>query len=384
MFAVLLFTLCAAGLVYLIIGYPLLLAALARWRPRPIRYRFEPRTVTVLLAVHNGERWIRAKLESILDLEYPPDQMQVIVVSDGSDDATDAIVREFAPRGVELATIPRAGKSMALNAGIAKARGEILLFTDVRQALARDSLTRLIACFGDPAVGVASGELMIRDGVTLEQSNVGMYWRYEKWIRKNHSRVDSMLGATGCIYAMRRELARPLPPHTLLDDIFLPLGAFFQGYRIVLEDGAKAYDAPVSLRSEFSRKVRTQAGTFQLVRDYPALLSFSNRMLPHFLSHRFGRLALPYLLIGMGLAAFWLPSPWRGLALAGQSAMYGLSLADLWVPEGVLLKRLTSPMRTFVTLVASALFAVSIFFVPTASLWKPAGKERVMAADKHG
>jgi cellulose synthase/poly-beta-1,6-N-acetylglucosamine synthase-like glycosyltransferase len=242
----------------------------------------------------------------------------------------------------------------------------------VRQPLAPDSLARLIACFADPSVGVASGELIIRDGATLEESTVGLYWRYEKWIRKNLSRVDSVLGATGCLYAMRRPLARPMPPGTLLDDVFLPLAAFFAGYRIVLEDGAHAFDAPVSLKSEFSRKVRTQAGVFQILRDYPALFSFSNRMLPHFLSHKFGRLMLPYLLIGAAVSAFGLPAPWRAAALAVQAAVYGLSLADLWVPEGWRLKRATSPPRTFVTLVASALFAVSIFFVPTASLWKPA------------
>jgi cellulose synthase/poly-beta-1,6-N-acetylglucosamine synthase-like glycosyltransferase len=378
MAAVLLFTLCAAGLLYILFGYPLLLAALARWRARPIRRRFEPRTVTVLMAVRNGERAIRAKLESILDLDYPRDRLEVLVVSDGSDDRTDEIVREFEPRGVRLVSIPRGGKAMALNAGIDKARGEILLFTDVRQPLARDSLARLVACFGDPSVGVASGELMICDGTTMEESSVGLYWRYEKWIRKNLSRVDSVLGATGCLYAMRRELARPMPPDTLLDDVFLPLAAFFQGYRIVLEDGAKAFDAPASLRSEFPRKVRTQAGVLQTVRDYPALLSFSNRMLPHFLSHKFGRLLLPYLLIGMGMAAFWLPAPWRAPAVAGQAALYGLSLADIWVPEGLWLKRLTSPPRTFVALVASALLAISIIFVPASSLWKPASKDSAL------
>lgn len=374
MAAILLFALCAAGLLYILSGYPLLLAALARWRTRPIQHRYEPRSVTVLLAVRNGECGIRAKLQCILDLDYPRELLDVVVISDGSEDRTDEIVREFEPRGVRLVTIPRGGKAMALNAGMDKAQGEILLFTDVRQALARDSLARLVACFGDPSVGVASGELMIRDGATLEESHVGLYWRYEKWIRKNLSRVDSVLGATGCLYAMRRELARPMPPDTLLDDVFLPLAAFFRGYRIVLEDGARAFDAPASLRSEFPRKVRTQAGVFQILRDYPALLTFSNRMLPHFLSHKLGRLLLPYLLMGMALASFWLPAPWRMAALAGQAAFYGLSLLDIWVPEGNRLKRLTSPARTFVALVAAAGLAILIIFVPASSLWKPAGK----------
>ena len=372
MVALVLFTLCAAGLFYVLLGYPLLLALLARVYTRPIRRVFEPRSVTVLVAVHNGAAWIRAKLESILALDYPRDLLQIIVISDGSDDATADIVRRFATRGVELLSVSRRGKAAALNAGMEIAEGEILLFTDVRQALASDSLRRLVACFADPRVGVASGELIIRDGETLEESNVGLYWRYEKWIRRNLSRIDSVLGATGCLYAMRRELARPMPAYLLLDDVYLPLAAFFQGYRVVLEEGAHAYDDPVLLRSEFSRKVRTQAGVFQIVRFYPELLGWRNRMLLHFLSHKVGRLALPYLLIGMALATLGLPAGWRPAAIAGQLILYGSSLLDLWIPERWGLKRLTSPFRTFVTLVASALFAVSIFFVPSSTLWKPA------------
>jgi cellulose synthase/poly-beta-1,6-N-acetylglucosamine synthase-like glycosyltransferase len=372
MAAILLFALCTAGLFYVLVGYPALLALVARCRTRPIRRAFEPRSVTVLLAVHNGARWIRAKLEFILSLDYPRDLVQVVVVSDASEDGTDEILREFAGMGVELVTVSRGGKAAALNAGMARAQGEILLFTDVRQTLAPDSLTRLVACFADPEVGVASGELVIRDGETLEESNVGLYWRYEKWIRKNLSRVDSVLGATGCLYAMRRELARRMPPYLLLDDVYLPLAAFFQGYRVVLEDGAHAFDTAVPLRSEFSRKVRTQAGVFQVMRFYPELLGWRNRMLVHFLSHKFGRLLLPYMLLGMGLASLGLPAEWRVAALAGQAVLYGASLLDLWLPESWGLKRLTSPLRTFVTLVASALFAVSIFFVPSSTLWKPA------------
>lgn len=372
MAAVLVFTACALALLYILFGYPALLAVLAKWHARPIHRALQQRSVTVLLAVYNGERWIRAKLESILALDYPPGLLDVIVISDGSDDRTNDITRGFHDRGVELLVVPHGGKALALNAGMARARGDILLFTDVRQELARDSLSRLVACFADPSVGVASGELVMRDGATREESNVGLYWRYEKWIRKNLSRIDSVLGATGCIYAMRRDLAVPLPPGALLDDVYLPLGAFFRGYRIVLEEGAHAFDAPASLRSEFSRKVRTQAGVFQIMRYYPALLWSSNRMLVHFLSHKFGRLTLPYLLIGMALASFWLPQPWRTAALSVQVGVYGLSLLDLWLPEGSAVKRLSSPLRTFVALVASALFAVSIFVVPSSRLWKSA------------
>jgi len=353
---------------------------LARRRSKPVSRELCYRTVTVLIAVRNGEPWIRTKLNSILALEYPRELLEIIVVSDGSTDGTDRIAREFAGRGVLLLPVPRGGKALALNAGMAQATGEILLLTDVRQPLAPDSLARMMACFADSSVGVVSGELVMRDGRGAEKRNVGLYWRYEKWIRGNLSALDSILGATGCIYAMRRNLARPLPPDTLLDDVYLPLGAFFAGYRVILEDGACAFDHPASLHDEFRRKVRTQAGVLQLFRDYPALLSPSNRMLVHFLSHKFGRLLLPYLLIGMALSAFGLPSPWRAAALAGQALVYALALLDVRIPARSTAKRISSPLRTFITLVSAAFLAPLILFVPPSAFWAPAAGEAAAPA----
>src|ERR1035437_713917 len=149
----------SAGFVlYVLFGYPVLLAAMARYRPRPILRKPAHRTVSVLLPVCDGERWVRAKLNSILALKYPRELLEIVVVSDGSGDATETIVREFQPAGVQLIRIERSGKAAALNAGMARCRGEILFFTDVRQELAPDSLEILVSCFADPQVGVASGE----------------------------------------------------------------------------------------------------------------------------------------------------------------------------------------------------------------------------------
>jgi biofilm PGA synthesis N-glycosyltransferase PgaC len=367
-----LFVACAAALLYILFGYPILLMVLARQRANAVRRELRYKTVTILMAVRNGEPWIWAKLNSLLALEYPRDLLEIIVVSDGSDDGTDRIVRGYEGRGITLVAAPRGGKARALNSGMPLATGEILFFTDVRQQLAPDSLARIVACFADPSVGVVSGELVMRDHAGVENQNVGLYWRYEKWIRRNLSRLDSILGATGCIYAMRRNLARPLPADTLLDDVYLPLAAFFSGYRVILEEGAFAYDDPTSLRHEFRRKVRTQAGVLQLLRHYPALLSSSNRMLLHFLSHKFGRLFIPYLLIGMAVAAFGLPSPWRGLMLVGQALVYSLALLDIWMPARFRAKRISSPVRTFLTLVAAAFLAPSVLFVPPSAFWPPA------------
>jgi biofilm PGA synthesis N-glycosyltransferase PgaC len=184
------------------------------------------------------------------------------------------------------------------------------------------------------------------------------------------------MGATGAVYAMRRSLARPLPPETLLDDMYLPLGAFFSGYRVLFEERAHAYDVPASLKTEFQRKVRTQAGVYQIIRFYPSLLGPRNRMWLHFMSHKVGRLLLPFALLAVGISSIWLPAPLAGVALIGQAGFYTLAILDLWLPERMPLKRLTSPIRTFVTLMMAAFCALAIVFVDAQTLWKTPGQRR--------
>ena len=359
----------AFGLLYVLFLYPLALEFVAR-RALPVRPAPILPTVTVLLPVHNGAPWLRRKLESILELDYPPDLLQIVVVSDGSGDETDAIAGAFPTRGVELVRIPRGGKALALNAGLERATGEILFYTDVRQTLDPGGLRHLVSFFADPTVGVVSGELVIRQGKSTAEQNTGLYWKYEKWIRRRHSRIDSVTGATGCIYTMRRSLAVPLPPKTLLDDVYLPMAAFFQGYRVLWSDGAKAFDYPTPLDAEYRRKVRTQAGIYQVIGFFPALLNpFRNRMWFHFCSHRVGRLLLPFFLIGLLLGTAALPWPRAGWGLAAQGLFYATALVDRCIPEGFPLKRLTSVVRTFVVLVMAALVAASIIVRPAKDFW---------------
>jgi poly-beta-1,6-N-acetyl-D-glucosamine synthase len=371
-----LFLISTGFTLYVLFGYPLLLAFLASRREKPIAKSssHEP-GVSILIAVRNGEPWIREKLRCLLTLEYPRSKVQILVGSDGSEDKTANYVREFAGEGVELLCLPARGKAATLNALMARSTGEILFFTDVRQTIAPDALRQLVACFGDPTVGVVSGELFIRSGSSSAEQSVGLYWRYEKWIRKNLSRVDSLLGATGCIYAMRRRLASPIPPESLLDDVYLPLGAFFKGYRVVMEESARAYDAPTQLQAEFRRKVRTLAGVYQVIGSYPMLLT-SNRMLLHFVSHKLGRLLLPFALLVLAAASFGLSTPWRQAAWLAQGTVYLLALADVWLPEGFTLKRLASPARTLVVLMAASLCAVSVLFIPSRVLWRAPTRAR--------
>ena len=373
----------AAGLIaYTIAGYPLLLA-LSRRRASPILKNLNYRTtVSVLIPVHNGAAFIRKKLDSVLGFAYPRELMEVLVLSDGSTDETDSIVREFAPQGVRLLRVEtRSGKTNALNLGLSHASGEILFFTDVRQHFQPDALAHLVANFADGAVGAASGELRLLPGESGEQADMNAYWRYELWARKRHSEIDSVFNTTGSIYAMRRALAAPLAADTIADDAFQPFRAFFANYRVILDPHAIAYDYPAIAGTEFRRRLRTLAGLWQVFWRIPELFTSRNRMRFHFLSHKFTRLLLPWavlLLFGATLALR--PGALRKVLMAGEAGILLLAAADRMMPRRFPLKRLSSPARTFLTMNAAAAMAILVFFVPAQRLWRPT---RVRAAAEH-
>jgi cellulose synthase/poly-beta-1,6-N-acetylglucosamine synthase-like glycosyltransferase len=373
MLSVTLLAAASAAVFYFLIGYPILLAAWRRVAP-PVRKdpRFRP-TVSVLVAVHNGEAYLQRKLESLLAQDYPPARREILVISDGSTDATETIAGSFADRGVRLLRVPRGGKAAALNAGLAQASGDILFFTDVRQALDARALSHLAANFADPTVGAATGELRLLNPARAgEQADMELYWRFELWARARHSRIDSIFSTTGCIYALRRSLASPLPPDTIADDGTFSLRAFFRGYRVIFDPEALAFDYPVAEGGEFRRRLRTLAGLWQLYVRLPQLFTRANRMRFHFLSYKFGRLVLPWailLILGSTLA---LPdSRWRNFLLADELTLAALAVLDRFVPRAFPLKRISSPARTFVAMNAAALLAVAVFFVPPDTLWRP-------------
>ncbi len=356
---------------WVLVGWPCSLWWRARGGGRPVKRRHMEPSVCVLLCVRNGERYLSRKLDSLLALEYPAEKIEILVINNQSDDETCRIASGYAERGVKLLHQPTGGKAEALNLGLSAATAEIVLITDVRQPLEATSLQELMACFADPEVGVVSGELRIVSAEDSEEHSVGAYWRFETWIRNQLSQLDSMLGATGPFYAIRRSLARPVPPGAILDDVCLPLQAFFAGYRLVMEPRAVAYDYPTKAATEFRRKVRTLAGNYQLIRYFPQLLGPANRLWFDYVSYKLGRLLLPFLLCGLFLLTFTLPPPWRIVFLVGQVLAYGVGLLDFWIPEGAILKKVSSPARVFLTMMAASACALSILFLPTAKLWRP-------------
>jgi cellulose synthase/poly-beta-1,6-N-acetylglucosamine synthase-like glycosyltransferase len=368
----------AAFLCYALLVYPALLGLAARLRPAPeVRKDSLPRSVSLLLPVHDGAGFLRRKLESILALDYPREKFEVIVLADGCRDASEEIARSFAAQGVKLLSLARCGKASALNAGAAASTGEILFFTDVRQPLDPACLRNLVAPFADPEVGAVSGDVVLRDLATGHAAPMGLYWRYEAWMRRQLSRAGSMVVVAGALWAMRRSLFEPLPAGVVGDDALQPSRLILRGCRVVLEETARSYDYPTALDAEFNRKVRTLAGLIQVVRLLPALLTPANPMLAHFLSYKISRLLMPYalLLIAAG-TALGLPARWAAAAAAAQAAFYLAALLDPWMPPGSLLKRLTSPARTFLVLMAASLCAALTLFRPLPSAWKATGVEK--------
>ncbi len=358
---------------YILVGYPLLLA-MASWKySRPVAKQLNYQSaVTVIVAVYNGAQFIRGKLDSILSLDYPSDLMQVIIVSDGSTDSTNEIVKEYEARGVILYVVPHAGKASALNRALEGATGDILFFTDVRQPIEKSALRHLVANFADPTVGAVTGELRLMRGSQGEQADMDLYWRYEVWARKIHSRIDSIFASTGCILAIRRSLAGPIPADTLSDDAVLPLRAFLQGYRVVFDPEAIATDYPAAASTEFRRRCRNLAGLWQVFVRLPHLFTSKNRMWLHFLSHKFGRLILPWSLLLVAGSTLALPSSlFRTELLSSDIALLALAVADRWIPKGFPLKRISSPARTFLTMNAASIAALRVFLVSPNSLWIP-------------
>jgi cellulose synthase/poly-beta-1,6-N-acetylglucosamine synthase-like glycosyltransferase len=314
------FWLSALLLAHVFVGYPLCMWWLARMLPQRVCKLASVPTVTAVIAAHEGAVFIHAKLTNLLALDYPQERLDIIIACDGCRDDTADQCRQFSdPRIRVLEFAERRGKAACLNDAIAIATGEILLMTDVRQKLDAKALRELVANLADPAVGAVSGELRLLDVQTGFALGVDAYWRYEKMIRQAESRSGSTVGVTGALYAMRRELFRPIPADTVLDDVLIPMRIAATGRRVVFEPQALAWDRPSQHPAdERRRKIRTLAGNYQLVQLDPwLLLPWRNPLWWRFVSHKLLRLMAPWLLVLLTLAS---------AVLAPRHAIYALTL----------------------------------------------------------
>jgi len=326
--AVVAFWVSLALIAYVYAGYPLLLVAWSRLAPRPVRRRDHEPTISLVIAVRNASQRLEAKLANLLALDYPADRLQIVVSFDGPSPLADRIASRFGARGVDVVRAElQEGKAAALNRGVAASRGELVVFCDSRQRVGPGALRALAACFADSEVGAASGELvLIDDRGAVAGDGVGLYWRYEKALRAMESRIHSTVGATGALYAIRRELWSPLPQGTLLDDVLVPMRIVLTGRRTVFEPAARAYDQEAPPELEFTRKVRTLAGNFQLVQLLPSLLDpRRDPVCLQFVSHKLGRLLVPHLLVLLLVSNLFLLHGFYLVFFAAQCSWYALA-----------------------------------------------------------
>lgn len=363
-----LMVIAAAFLVHTYVLYPILMLWLQK---RGVRYgpavciqpggpQDDLPTVTVVIAAFNAADHIEAKLHSCLALDYAEDRLSVVVVSDGSTDATDAIVLRFADRHrrVRLMSVPqRQGKAACINDAVPTIDSELLLFTDARQMIDPSAARYLASHFEDQAVGAVSGALEIaKSGKSGVVESAGAYWRLEKKLRGAEASVHSAIGVTGAIYMLRRSVFKPIPQETILDDVLIPMNAVMAGKRVLFDWRALAFDsASDSEEQERARKIRTLAGNFQLMALCPSLLNpLRNPVWIQFMSHKVFRVVAPVAL-GVFLvanAALAPTNPAWAILLIAQLTVYAITIlpeTDV-SPWNAIIIRLCNTVRGFVRL----------------------------------
>ena len=366
------FWLSAIFIAYTYAGYLGWLWLRAKLRPWPVRRGTAEPTVSVVMVVHNEGQVLEQKLRNLFELDYPAERCQLVVVSDGSSDRTEEILREHDshPRLYAVMNQLSRGKAAGLNSGIEVAQGEIVVFTDARQRIEAGALRLLMQNFADPEVGCVSGELMLGDGTGESGQGMGLYWRVEKKVREMESASDSVVGATGALYAVRRELLTEIPEGTILDDVYLPMEVARQGRRVVFDARARAWDHPnLGGDREFTRKVRTLSGNYQLLQLAPWLLSGNNRIRFEFISHKLLRLAVPLALVTALVSCVFISGIFYRVCLILQVVFYALSLLAILDFKLSFFHRVSDAALTFVLLNGAAVVAFANFVTGKKVAW---------------
>jgi cellulose synthase/poly-beta-1,6-N-acetylglucosamine synthase-like glycosyltransferase len=327
------------------------------------------------MVVRNEQNVLERKLQNLADLDYPADRLQFVIVSDGSSDETETILAKKSddPRFRVLTCPESRGKASGLNDAVRAASGEVMVFTDARQEIEPGAVRLLLENFADPEVGCASGELMLGHPHCGETGQgMGLYWRIEKRIRELESESGSVVGATGAFYAARRELIASIPPDTILDDVYIPMSIARAGKRVVFDPRARAWDSPnLGSRREFSRKVRTLSGNYQLLQLAPWLLGRDNPVRFEFISHKLVRLVVPFAMLAALVSSAALPEALYRIAFGVQSALYIFSLFALVGIKMGPMSRFSDAAATLVVLNAAALAAFVNFITGKKAVWTP-------------
>ena len=369
-----LFWLLVAVVAWCYAGYPTFIIALARLRPRPARAStslWQP-VVTVVIAVRNERAHLARRVENILAQDYPADRLGVVIACNGSTDGSEQVARELARTDGRVRVVVSAadeGKAGALNAAVAAAAGDVVVFADARQSFACDAVRQLVQPLADPAVGAVTGRLIVRQSELASVEGVRLYWGMETRLRDAESRSGSVVGATGAIYGVRRALFPQLPANLILDDVYVPLTIAMGGHRVVMAGDAIAYDVPAGdQRAEYARKRRTMVGNLQLLRALPGLLSPTcNPLFARYVSHKLLRLLAPFCFIAMlGISAMLGGPVYRAFFFV-QLAAYLLGIVGLLASAPLL-----SIPAAFVLVHAAVIAAAWRWREDASHVWTPA------------
>ncbi len=344
---IVLFWISAALIVYVYVGYLALLVIRKRLSAHgdsePVTQESLP-TVSVIISARNEAEKIAAKIHDLAAQDYPAELLEVLIVSDGSSDDTVAAAKQaakaqnnLASESIRIIEFPENhGKPNALNEAVKQSSHEILVMADVRQRFSSNAIAALVDRLADPGVGCVSGELRFREEAGKEgATEIGAYWRYERFLRHLESETGSVMGMTGAIYAIRKDLYKAIPTDTLIDDVLIPMNAVREGFKAKFENSAIAYDVPsTTATQEWKRKVRTMGGNWQLLFCHPWLISpFHNPEFIAFFSHKAGRLLIPFLIAITLVTSFLIPGPFYTLAAWGQAAGIGIGIAGTVFPD---------------------------------------------------
>ncbi len=367
-------------LAYAYAGFPLLVIVVGRLWGRPVHKDAVTPKLSVIIAAYNEESGIAARLDNVLACDYPPDQLEIIVASDGSSDATEDIVSAYANWRVRLLALPRRGKIRALDEAVRYASGDVLVFSDANIHFHPGALRALAANFADPAVGGVAGHSAYRVPAGGESSGAGegLYWRYDLWLKGLESRTGSIVSAHGPLYAIRRELYRRPAEAAVTDDFAISTAVVEQGWRLVFEPEAFAdEDAVTEAQREFRRKVRLMTRGWRSVALRRRLLNpfhygFYSVV---FFSHQVLRRLVPLLLLVLLGASSALAgrAPLYAAALIGQLAFYAVAAAGYYARRSEIgrLKPLMVPFYYCLANAAALLALLSFVRGQRIELWQP-------------
>jgi len=338
------FWLSIATIIYIYLGYPVILTLLAFVRPPQKSFPHSTPFITLLIAAYNEENVIAQKIDNSLSLNYPKNRLQIIVAADGSNDSTPDIVLSYAHLGVELVYKPnRRGKMAAINNALSFAKGNIVIFSDANNMYTNNVLRDLVAPFADPTVGAVSGAKSIVKGDSALGESEGLYWKYESFIKKQETRLGSSSSVVGEVWAIRASLIEPYPEKIINDDFYMAMRLMIKGYRIIYVPEARSFERiSFSAKDEFLRRSRIVAGRYQALLLLHKLIPKTGPILMwQIISHKFMRPLIPLAMLcallsntasviwssdNSGSLLFNLSSPFNWIILLFQMLFYGFAV----------------------------------------------------------